>query len=220
MDIAQLTRELHARRVVPVVTIPRAEEAPDLGRALLAGGLPLAEVTFRTDAAADAIAALRAACPDVLVGAGTVLDVETVERAVAAGAEFIVAPGFNPAVVDHCLQRGLPVIPGVSTPTEIEMGRARGLRLLKFFPAEASGGIRYLNAVAAPYRGIEFMPTGGVSPKNLAEYLALPHVAACGGTWIATADAITHHRFDEIAAAAREAVAIVADQSSSALGTA
>lgn len=208
MDMEQLRSELRARRVVPVVTIPNAAVAPDLGRALLEGGLPVAEVTFRTDAAADAIAALRAACPGVLVGAGTVLDVETVERAVDAGAEFIVAPGFNPAVVEHCLARGLPVIPGATTPTEIEMGRSRGLRLLKFFPAEASGGIRYLNAVAAPYRGIEFMPTGGISPTNLAEYLALPHVAACGGTWIATADALAGRRFDEIAATAREAVAI------------
>jgi 2-dehydro-3-deoxyphosphogluconate aldolase / (4S)-4-hydroxy-2-oxoglutarate aldolase len=218
MDIEQLRSELRARRVVPVVTIPSAADAPDLGRALLEGGLPLAEVTFRTDAAADAIAALRKACPEVLVGAGTVLDVETVERAVDAGAAFIVAPGFNPVVVEHCLARGLPVIPGASTPTEIEMGRARGLRLLKFFPAEASGGIRYLNAVAAPYRGIEFMPTGGVSPKNLADYLELPHVAACGGTWIATADAITNHRFDEIAAAAREAVAIAAGVAGPAAG--
>jgi 2-dehydro-3-deoxyphosphogluconate aldolase / (4S)-4-hydroxy-2-oxoglutarate aldolase len=210
MDIEQLTRELRTRRVVPVVTIPRADDAGGLGRALVEGGLPLAEITFRTEAAADAIAALRAACPDLLVGAGTVLDVETVDRAVAAGAAFIVAPGFNPAVVDRCLSLGMPVIPGVSTPTEIEMGRARGLQLLKFFPAEASGGIRYLKAVAAPYRGIEFMPTGGVSPANLSGYLALPHVAACGGTWIATADAIAAHRFDEITSAAREAVAIAA----------
>lgn len=210
MNVDQLARELRARRVVPVVTIPSAAEAPDLGRALVAGGLPLAEITFRTDAAVDAITALREACPEVLVGAGTVLDVETVDRAVAAGAVFIVAPGFNPAVVDHCLARGIPVIPGACTPTEIEMGRARGLRLLKFFPAEASGGTRYLKAVAAPYRGIEFMPTGGVSPANLSEYLALPHVAACGGTWIATADAIAGHRFNEITSAAREAVAIAA----------
>jgi len=220
MDIGDLISELRARRVVPVVTIPRAEDAPALGRALAAGGLPLAEITFRTDAAADAIALLRRECPDVLVGAGTVLDVETVDRAVAAGAAFIVAPGFNPAVVDYCLARGLPIIPGVSTPTEIEMGRARGLHLLKFFPAEASGGIRYLNAVAAPYRGIEFMPTGGVSSENLAEYLALPHVAACGGTWIATADAITNHRFDEITAVARAAVAITLGAPGGTTGTA
>lgn len=208
MNAHDLAARLTGTRVVPVVTIDSADDAVGLGDALAAGGLPLAEITFRTDAAAAAIEALRAARPDVLVGAGTVLDAATVDRAVTAGAEFIVAPGFNPSVVDRCRELGVAVVPGVVTPTEIEAARARGLSLLKFFPAEAAGGVRYLSAVAAPYRGIRFMPTGGVSPANLAAYLALPHVAACGGTWIATADAIRSHRFDEITRLAAEALAI------------
>lgn len=208
MNIEELSGRLTACGVVPVVTIEHAEDAPALGRALTAGGLPLAEVTFRTDAALAAIIAMREQCPDVLVGAGTVLDAATVDRAIDAGAEFIVAPGFNPAVVDRCLERGIAVVPGAATPTEIEMGLARGLRLLKFFPAEASGGIAYLKAVAAPYRGVRFMPTGGVKPANLADYLALPQVAACGGTWLASAEAITGHHFDDITRLTAEAVAI------------
>jgi 2-dehydro-3-deoxyphosphogluconate aldolase/(4S)-4-hydroxy-2-oxoglutarate aldolase len=208
MRIEELVARLGEARVVPVVTIEDEQSAPALGAALADGGLPLVEITFRTDAAAGAIAALRAARPDVLVGAGTVLDVPTVDRALDAGAEFIVTPGFNPAVVDRCLELGVAVIPGAVTPTEIEAGLARGIHLLKFFPAEASGGVRYLAAVGAPYRGVRFMPTGGVSPANLTTYLDLPHVLACGGTWIATADAIRNARFDDIRHLAAEAVAI------------
>jgi 2-dehydro-3-deoxyphosphogluconate aldolase/(4S)-4-hydroxy-2-oxoglutarate aldolase len=145
----------------------------------------------------------------VLVGAGTVLDPATVDRAIDAGAEFVVAPGFNPAVVDRCLERGIAILPGVATPTEIEMALARGLSLLKFFPAEAMGGVAYIKAVAAPYRMVRFVPTGGVSAANLASYLAVPAVAACGGTWIATAEAIRAGRWDEIARLTAEAMAIV-----------
>jgi 2-dehydro-3-deoxyphosphogluconate aldolase/(4S)-4-hydroxy-2-oxoglutarate aldolase len=210
MRIDELEARMADLRVVPVVTIGDAADAEGLGAALAAGGLPLAEITFRTAAAADAITALRASRPDVLVGAGTVLDPATVDRALEAGAEFIVAPGFNPAVVDQCLARGVAVVPGTITPTEIEAALARGLHLLKFFPAEAAGGTRYLKAVAAPYKGVRFMPTGGVSPANLADYLALPTVAACGGTWIATADAIREHRWEDIARAASEALALAA----------
>ncbi|HEX8940519.1 MAG TPA: bifunctional 4-hydroxy-2-oxoglutarate aldolase/2-dehydro-3-deoxy-phosphogluconate aldolase [Candidatus Limnocylindrales bacterium] len=208
MDSETLAARLGALRVVPVVVIDDAAGAAPLAAALAEGGLPLAEVTFRTDAAAAAIAAMRAARPDVLVGAGTVLDPATVDRALDAGAEFIVAPGLNPAVVERCQERGMAVVPGVATPSEIEAGLGRGLRLLKLFPAEALGGPRYLAAIAAPYRGLRFMPTGGIGPANLADWLALPQVAACGGTWIATTAAIAAGRWDEIRRNAAEAVAL------------
>ena len=166
--IEEVEVALGAAGVVPVITIDDAAQAPGLGAALLAGGLPVAEITFRTDAAAEAIAALRAAVPGVLVGAGTVLDAETVDRALGAGAEFVVAPGLSPAVVERCRERDVAVIPGVATPTEIEAALALGLRLLKLFPAEALGGTRYLDAIVAPYRGVRFVPTGGIGPANLA----------------------------------------------------
>jgi 2-dehydro-3-deoxyphosphogluconate aldolase/(4S)-4-hydroxy-2-oxoglutarate aldolase len=195
-------------RIVPVVTIEDAADAAGLAGALAAGGLPIVEITFRTDAAADAIAAIRAARPDVLVGAGTVLDGATVDRALDAGAEFIVAPGFNPSMVVHAQARGVAVIPGVVTPSEIEAAMSLGLRVLKFFPAEVSGGAAYLSAVRATYPKMRFMPSGGVNAANAATYLALPNVIAVGGTWIATADAIRDQRWDEISRLASEAVAL------------
>ena len=210
MRIEEVEAALGAAGVVPVITIDDAAQAPGLGAALLAGGLPVAEITFRTDAAAEAIAALRAAVPGVLVGAGTVLDAETVDRALGAGAEFVVAPGLSPAVVERCRERDVAVIPGVATPTEIEAALALGLRLLKLFPAEALGGTRYLEAIVAPYRGVRFVPTGGIGPANLASWLAIPAVAACGGSWIATADDIRAGRWDAVSARSREAVALVA----------
>lgn len=191
MNHAVLETRLRDVGVVPVVTIRDAADAPALGAALTAGGLPVAEITFRTDAAADAIALLRRHAPGVLVGAGTVLDVPTLRRAVEAGAEFAVAPGFNPAVVEAGRELGIPVIPGISSPTDIEAALARDIMLVKFFPAEAAGGLPFLQAVAAPYRGVSFMPTGGITPANAADYLARPFVAACGGSWIATEQAIT-----------------------------
>ena len=208
MLIAELAARLADLRIVPVVTIDDAADAPGLGAALADGGLPIAEITFRTDAAAGAIAALRAARPDVLVGAGTVLDIATVDRALDAGAEFIVAPGYNAAVVDHCAARRVAMLPGAVTPTEIERALARGVSLLKFFPAEAAGGTRYLAAVSAPYAAVRFVPTGGVNPANLASYLALRSGGACGGTWIATAAEIRAHAFGEIERKARESIAL------------
>jgi len=207
---SRLENRLRALGVVPVVTIGGAADAPGLADALCEGGLPVAEITFRTDAAAAAIAAIRKSHPDFLIGAGTVLDVPTLHRAIDAGATFVVAPGFNPAVVDSCRELGVPVIPGVSTPTEIEAALSRNLKLLKFFPAAAAGGLPFLSAVSAPYRGISFMPTGGINRGNLPTYLAKPFVAACGGSWIATETAIAEHRFDEIAGITREAVALAA----------
>lgn len=208
MDAAALSQRLAELRVVPVVTIDSAADAAGLAGALAAGGLPIAEITFRTDAAAEAIAAIRAAHPDVLVGAGTVLDASTVDKALAAGAQFIVAPGFNPAMVAYALSRGVAVVPGVVTPSEIEAAMMLGLRVLKFFPAEASGGPGYLSAVRATYPMVRFMPTGGINIGNLAAYLALPNVIAAGGTWIATADAIKNQRWDEITGLAAQAVKI------------
>lgn len=210
MNHAVLETRLRTIGVVPVVTIADAADAPALGAALLTGGLPVAEITFRTDAAAAAIAALRNTAPDLLVGAGTVLDVPTLRRAAAAGAAFAVAPGFNPAVVDAGRELGLPVIPGISSPTDIEAALARDIKLVKFFPAEAAGGLAFLEAVAAPYRDVSFMPTGGITPANLPAYLGRPFVAACGGSWIATEKAINDKRFDAVAAAAATAAAQVA----------
>jgi len=191
--------------IVPVVSIPSAGHAVALADALTRGGLPAIEVTFRTDAAAASITRIRAEFPGMLVGAGTVLDPDTARTAIDAGAQFVVTPGFNPRVVDVLLERGMPVVPGASTPTEIEMALNAGLRMVKFFPAEASGGVAYLKAVSAPYAGVRFMPTGGITLANLRDYLALPSVAACGGTWLATAELIAAGDFDRIEANVRAA---------------
>lgn len=195
--------------LVPVITIRAPQDAVPLARALLRGGIACAEITFRTAAAEEAIRGISSECPEMLVGAGTVLTVRQAESAVQAGARFIVAPGFDPFVVDWCLERQLPIFPGVATPTEINMALAKGLNLLKFFPAEEIGGARMLKALAAPYSEVKFIPTGGIGAHNLAQYLALPNVAACGGSWMATERLISEHKFDEIARMAGEARAIV-----------
>jgi 2-dehydro-3-deoxyphosphogluconate aldolase/(4S)-4-hydroxy-2-oxoglutarate aldolase len=192
--------------IVPVIKIEDAASAVDLGKALIEGELPLAEITFRTAAAEASIRALTRELPELLVGAGTVLTVEQVKKAVGAGAKFIVSPGFNPKVVDFCIEKAVPVIPGVSSPTEIEMALERGLEVLKYFPAGASGGIGFLKAIAAPYAGVKFVPTGGVEPANLREYFAFDRVYAVGGTWIAKEEAIVMGKFGEIARLAGEAV--------------
>lgn len=192
--------------IVPVVKIEKAADAVPLGRALIAGDLPVAEITFRTAAAEDAIKAMTRELPDLLVGAGTVLTVDQVNRAVAAGAKFIVAPGFNPKVVDYCIGKGIPVTPGISSPTEIEMGVERGLEVLKVFPAGAIGGLDFLKAIAGPFSGVQFMPTGGVDTTNLKDYLSYNRVFAVGGTWIAKEATISAGRFDEITKLAHEAV--------------
>jgi len=195
--------------VVPVVKIERAEDAVELGRALLAGGLPCAEITFRTAAAEEAIRQIASNLPEVIVGAGTVLSVEQADRAVSAGARFIVSPGFNQKVVDWCLQNEIPVTPGVVTPTEIDMALDRGLNILKFFPAEAMGGIATLKAISAPYGSVKFIATGGINQNNLADYLALPSVHCCGGSWLVKANLISAGRFDEITRLTREAMSVV-----------
>jgi 2-dehydro-3-deoxyphosphogluconate aldolase/(4S)-4-hydroxy-2-oxoglutarate aldolase len=195
--------------LVPVVTIKSPRDAAPLAGALLDGGIGCAEITFRTPAAAEAIAGINSACRELLVGAGTVLTVEQAEQATKAGAHYVVAPGFDPAVVGWCQEHGVPVLPGAATPTEISMALTSGLSLLKFFPAEAMGGVRALQALSAPFAGVRFIPTGGITAANLPRYLALPNVAACGGSWMVKEDMIASGKFTEIARLSREARAIV-----------
>jgi 2-dehydro-3-deoxyphosphogluconate aldolase/(4S)-4-hydroxy-2-oxoglutarate aldolase len=189
---------LRALRIVPVLVIDDAHDAAPVAQALIHGGLPIAEVTFRTAAAAESLRRIAAELPDLLAGAGTVLSVEQAAQARSAGARFIVAPGFNPAVVDYCLEHDVPVFPGVATPTEIEAALQKGLDTLKFFPAEPLGGLPFLKAVAAPYGGVTFIPTGGINLTNLFEYLAFPRVLACGGSWMAPAEWARAQQFDRI----------------------
>lgn len=195
--------------VVPVIKIDDAKDAIPLAEALKKGGLCCAEVTFRTDAAEEAIRLIAQEYPDFLIAAGTVLTPEQADTAMAAGASFIVSPGFNPIVVKHCNEKGYPVIPGVCTPSEVEAAMSLGLKYLKFFPAEAAGGVKMIKAMAAPYTKIKFMPTGGIGPKNLADYLNCKAIFACGGSWMVPGDKITEGKFDEIEQLTREAVELL-----------
>jgi 2-dehydro-3-deoxyphosphogluconate aldolase / (4S)-4-hydroxy-2-oxoglutarate aldolase len=200
---------LRQMKLVPVIVIDDPISAPALGRALVEGGLPCAEVTFRTAAAREALARLTSECPDVLAGAGTVLTPGQAREALDAGAKFIVAPGFNPSVVDYCLENDVPVFPGIATPSEIEAAMTRDLTVLKFFPAEPLGGVSYLKAISAPYGALEFMPTGGISVQNVGSYLAFPKVVACGGSWMAPSEWIAAGDFSRIGDEVRKAVAVV-----------
>jgi len=195
--------------LVPVVKIEKAEDALPLGKALLDGGLPIAEITFRTSAAEESIKVLNKELPDLLIGAGTVLTVEQVKKATSAGAQFIVSPGFNPKVVDYCVENNIPITPGLNNPTQIEMALERGIQVVKFFPAEASGGLPLLTSMSAPYSGIKFIPTGGVNPNNLTAYLANQKVHACGGSWMVKPDLISSGNFTEITRLTREAIALM-----------
>lgn len=195
--------------VVPVVKIERAADGPKLAEALLQGDLPCAEITFRTDAAEEAIRLISRSHPDLTLGAGTVLSLDQARRAVAAGACFIVSPGFDPKVVDWCLQHGVSVVPGIATPTEALMGLDRGLSVLKFFPSESLGGLAMLEAMSAALVGLKFIPTGGISAANMPSYLRSPVVHAVAGTWLATSKMIASGSFAEITRLACEAVAIV-----------
>ena len=192
--------------IVPVVKITDTDDAVNLGKALIEGGLPIAEITFRTDAAEESIRKIHTELPGILLGAGTVLTIDQVKKAVAAGAEFIVAPGFNPDVVDYCINNNIPVIPGVNSPTQIEMALKRNLKVLKFFPAEASGGLPMLNSMAAPYGNLKFMPTGGINTGNINDYLKSDRVLACGGTWMVKPDLISSGNFEEITRITKKAV--------------
>ncbi len=196
-------------RLIPVVKIEDSKDAVPLGRALLKGRLPIAEITFRTAAAEGSIRILTAELPELLVGAGTVLTIEQVKSAVDAGARFIVAPGFNPTVVDYCLEHNICVVPGVNNPSQIERALERQLKVVKFFPAEASGGLPFLKAAAAPYSDILFMPTGGINQQNVMSYLSFPRVIACGGSWMVESRLIAAGNFKEIEDRTRVAVAAI-----------
>ena len=195
--------------VVPVVVLNDAKDALPLAKALVEGGLACAEVTFRTDAAEESIRLMSEAYPEMLVGAGTVLTIDQVNRAVKAGAKFIVSPGFDPEIVDYCLENNIPVFPGCVTPSEVAQAVKRGLKVVKFFPAEQAGGIAMIKAMAAPYTMVKFMPTGGISTKNLADYLSCDKILCCGGSWMVKGDMIKAGEFDKICTMAKEAVAKV-----------
>lgn len=196
--------------IVPVVVLNDAKDAEPLAEALVAGGLNCAEVTFRTDAAEESIKRIVAKYPDMLVGAGTVLTKEQADRAIAAGAKFIVAPGLNPEIVKYVQSKGVPMLPGVVTPSEIEQAMSLGLKTVKFFPAEPSGGLKMIQAMAAAYVGMTFMPTGGINASNVRDYLAdTKHILACGGSWMVKGDLIKAGEFDKIREMTAEAAAIV-----------
>lgn len=195
--------------VVPVVVLKNIKDAIPLADALVEGGLPCAEVTFRTDAAEESIRLISEKYPEILVGAGTVLTTEQVDRATKAGAKFIVSPGFDPEIVDYCLSKNIPVFPGCITPSEVAQAVKRGLKVIKFFPAEQAGGVAMIKAMGAPYTMVKFMPTGGISAKNLSEYLSCSNIVCCGGSWMVKGDLITNGKFDEITALTKEAVELV-----------
>jgi len=192
--------------IVPVIKIDDVEKAVPLAKALAAGGIPCAEVTFRTAQGAEAIRRMAKEVPEVLVGAGTVLTVTQVDQAIEAGAQFVVSPGLNPKVVAYCVQKGIPVTPGCSSPSDVEQALELGLEVVKFFPAEQAGGLDYIKAISAPYPSLKFMPTGGVNAGNITKYIAFEKILACGGSWMVGADLINAGDFEKITALSREAV--------------
>ena len=205
----EVLKKIQEIGIVPVVVLDDAKDALPLGKALMDGGLPCAEVTFRTDAAEESIRILAENYPDMLVGAGTVLTTEQVDRAVAAGAKFIVSPGLNPRIVKYCCEKGILITPGCSNPSDVEIALENGLEVVKFFPAEQAGGLPMIKAMAAPYVGVKFMPTGGINAKNVREYLAFNRIIACGGSWMVKKDLIQAQDFDKIRELCAEAVEIV-----------
>ncbi len=204
-----LNEQLSNLKVIPVIAINKVEDAIPLGRTLVENGMPCAEITFRTDCAAEAIRAMRETFPEMLIGAGTILTNEQVDQAVAAGVNFIVSPGFNPRTVQYCQDLNVPIVPGVNNPSLVEQAMEMGLRTLKYFPAEPSGGVNMLKALTAVYP-VKFMPTGGVSLNNIDEYLSIPSVLACGGTWMVPTNLIDEGKWDELGKLVRDAVAHVA----------
>ena len=195
--------------IIPVVVLNDAKDAEPLAEALVKGGLPCAEVTFRTAAAEECIKLMAKKFPEMFVGAGTVLTTEQVDRAIAAGAKFIVSPGFNPKVVEYCIKNNYPICPGIMTPTELEMALGYGLDVVKFFPAENAGGLKMIKAMAAPYTMMKFMPTGGINATNVRDYLACDKILACGGSWMVKGDLVAAGNFAEIEKLTREAAEIV-----------
>ncbi len=192
--------------IVPVIKIDDVEKAVPLAKALIAGGIPCAEVTFRTAQGEEAIRRMSRDVPEILVGAGTVLTTEQVDRAMAAGAKFIVSPGLNPKIVAYCVQKGIPITPGCTNPSDVEVAIEHGLEVVKFFPAEQAGGLEYIKAMSAPYTSMKFMPTGGINAANITKYLAFDKILACGGSWMVNPDMIAADKFDEISALCKEAI--------------
>ena len=201
--------QLSMAGLVPVIKVEDANDAVPLCRALLDGGLPVAEITFRTAAAEQAIRNVHEALPEVMLGAGTVLTIDQVKRAVDAGATYIVSPGLNPTVVGYCVENGIPILPGCANPSDIEVALGFGLKVVKFFPAEAVGGLKAIKAMSAPYGGISFVPTGGISEKNVLDYLAFSRIKACGGSWMVPSDAIAAKDWGRITALTRSAVDLI-----------
>lgn len=202
----KLLKQMEQIGIIPVIKLDDVENAAPLAKALCEGGLPCAEVTFRTDAAAPAMKAMKKACPDMLVGAGTVLHTEQVDEAVEAGAEFIVSPGLNPEIIEYCIEKNIPIFPGCANPSDVEQAMKYGLNVVKFFPAEALGGLKVIRAMAAPYTQMRFMPTGGINETNVKEYLNYDRIIACGGTWMVPSDLIEKGAFDQIRCLTRKAV--------------
>lgn len=207
--MSSIKEQLKTLKVIPVIAIDKAEDIIPLGKVLAENGLPAAEITFRSEAAVEAIRLLRETQPDMLMGAGTVLNREQAIAAKEAGATFIVSPGFNPNTVKACQEIGIDIVPGVNNPSTVEAALEMGLTTLKFFPAEASGGINMVKSLLAPYTDIELMPTGGINPANIQDYLAIPRVLACGGTWMVDKKLIEEGNWEELARLTREAVALV-----------
>lgn len=205
----QLIKKISDTGIIPVVKIDDAKDAIPLVTALKNGGLCCAEITFRTDAAEEAVRLIASEYPDFFIGAGTVLTKEQADAAMNAGASFIVSPGLNPEVVKYCCEKGSPIVPGVCTPSEVEMGMSLGLTYLKSFPAEAAGGVKMIKAMAAPYTKVKFMPTGGIGVGNLADYLGCKAVFACGGSWMVPSDKIAEGKFDEIEKLTKEATELL-----------
>nr|WP_170386409.1 bifunctional 4-hydroxy-2-oxoglutarate aldolase/2-dehydro-3-deoxy-phosphogluconate aldolase [Ruegeria atlantica] len=193
-----IIQRINAARLLPVVVLERAEDAVPLAKALLAGGLDVAEVTFRTAAAKDSIHAIAQAVPEILLGAGTVTNVDQLDAAAEAGATFIVTPGFNPDVVRHAQSKGIPIVPGINNPTGVEQAMSHGLKVVKFFPAGPTGGVPFLKALTGPYGDMRFVPTGGVNAGNVSDYLGISQVVACGGSWMVDPKLIAAGKFDEI----------------------
>ncbi|MBO7911015.1 bifunctional 4-hydroxy-2-oxoglutarate aldolase/2-dehydro-3-deoxy-phosphogluconate aldolase [Vibrio sp. G41H] len=204
--MSTINEQLKALKVIPVIAIDNAEDIIPLGKVLAENGIPAAEITFRSDAAVEAIRLLRQAQPDMLIGAGTILNGEQALSAKEAGATFVVSPGFNPNTVKACQEIGIDIIPGVNNPSTVEAALEMGLTTLKFFPAEASGGINMVKSLVGPYCDIRLMPTGGITPSNIGNYLAVPQVLACGGTWMVDKKLVENKEWDEIARLTREIV--------------
>ncbi len=198
-------------KIIPIITIHQVKDVIPVIQALLKGGLPVVEITFRTGLAIEAINLVSGKFPDLLLGAGTILTPDQADEAFANGAKFMVTPGFNSRVVDHCLERGIPIIPGLNSPTQIEQALERGIDHVKFFPAEASGGLPFINAIAAPYRTIRFMATGGINNTNLRQYLSNPFIFACGGSWMVKKELVEQSQYDEITKLVRTAVKLTHD---------